>query len=891
MEKLTFKCLDVHGSQIKGTECLTFYGRQSDSKTVALHIVDYLPYIYVYPVPDDKVLRNIENKLQVHLQCEKEIKKSTEGYGSTMRSYAKIIVPKFNFIKILAHTFIESGYEVYEFRFSLPVKFYADSNIGGCNWISVPPYCWTIQVISEMKSTRCDIEATARLWKHVKRETVIRENVILPFIGLSFDIECLCDNGIFPRASFGDPIIQISCVTDSDKVVFVTGGPCDELASGQVVLCADETDLLCKWVQFVQDVDPDFLCGYNIELFDLPYIAERWKMLVGYQQPLLLGRSKMASKINIIPMSNKKREKVLISIPGRVVMDVMQCIMREHRLNSYKLDDVAKYFLNEEKLHDVSYKDIPKFHKESPATRALIARYCLRDSQLVYWLVKKLQLQNGYQSLSQICGVPLTELLTKGMSVRSSSALLHKAHVHDMVLSMDGDKVSPISQRKFAQAQATKYEGATVMTPLVGFYSQPVSVVDYNSLYPNTIRTYNICPTTHVKCLAEVKHLSANDYIVLPGGTIFVKEHIQKGILPVIVEELVTKRKEIKRQIKDILREGNDQNMGIINVLDCMQQSLKVCANSLYGFTGKRDFGGNETLLSVARTITACGRNTLNQTKVYVESKIEFNAQVIYGDTDSLFISYGDIEHDVNTAISRTKLLAQMINTDQFGDFSSMVIEYEKTYKPFLLIAKKIYAGKKYTDCKEDGGIIHQKGTASVRRDNCPLFSKVLVDIFDLVLSQENIKAAVSLVKNVVYYLCQGEYTYDELSFSKAYKERDRLTSQPHVKVVESMRARGERNLPTEGDRIRYVIVNNKPGGKGSLCDKAEDVKYAECNGLPIDIDYYMLRLERQVASIMEPILGGKENIKKLIFNDNYPKKIKSTYNKGIMKYFHPISK
>lgn len=131
------------------------------------------------------------------------------------------------------------------------------------------------------------------------------------------------------------------------------------------------------------------------------------------------------------------------------------------------------------------------------------------------------------------------------------------------------------------QGSDEQYEGATVIEPLRGYYSDPIATLDFSSLYPSIIMAHNICYTTLLTPNAQHQHqVAADDVTKTPSGSSFVKSNVRKGILPEILEHLLSARKKAKAELK------NETDPLKQKVLDGRQYALKVSANSVYGFTG-----------------------------------------------------------------------------------------------------------------------------------------------------------------------------------------------------------------------------------------------------------------------------------------------------------------
>lgn len=133
------------------------------------------------------------------------------------------------------------------------------------------------------------------------------------------------------------------------------------------------------------------------------------------------------------------------------------------------------------------------------------------------------------------------------------------------------------------QGRATdeQFEGATVIEPKRGYYSDPIATLDFSSLYPSIIMAHNLCYTTLLTVSKKRElNIEEDQITATPSNSLFIKSTVRKGILPEILENLLAARKKAKTELKqetDPLKQ---------KVLDGRQYALKVSANSVYGFTG-----------------------------------------------------------------------------------------------------------------------------------------------------------------------------------------------------------------------------------------------------------------------------------------------------------------
>ena len=249
--------------------------------------------------------------------------------------------------------------------------------------------------------------------------------------------------------------------------------------------------------------------------------------------------------------------------------------------------------------------------KGDSVTRRRLATYCLKDAYLPLKLMQKLMTIYNNTEMARVTGVPITYLFTRGQQIKVASQLYRKA----------GDLGMLIPNEK-SHGSEGKYEGAFVLNPVKGFYQEPVATLDFASLYPSIMMAHNLCYTT-LLTRKQVDEMNPDDYEKTPhGGTIyiyiyiylldyFVKSSVKKGILPMILEGLLSARKRAKQQLA---KESDPFKKA---VLDGRQLALKVSANSVYGFTGAQV--GQLPCLQISSSVTAYGRTMIEATRdVYI---------------------------------------------------------------------------------------------------------------------------------------------------------------------------------------------------------------------------------------------------------------------------------
>lgn len=435
-------------------------------------------------------------------------------------------------------------YPTFESNIPTVMRFMIDCNMTGMCWVQIETgKC----VVPSYKHSCCQIEFEAP-FSAIKCHSPEGDwSKIPPLRVLSFDIECLSEKHTFPEAE-KDPVIQIACVVsklgESDpmsRVIFALNS-CSPIPGVQVNTFKEERSLLLSFSEFVSKSDPDFVTGYNILNFDIPYLLDRAKAL-DIEQFDILGRLlDVRTKAKDTIFSSKAygtRESKTVNLDGRVVLDLIQVIQRDYKLRSYSLNSVSSHFLNEQK-EDVPHTLIPDLFHGNEDTRKRLALYCLKDAMLPMRIAHRIMCLYNYIEMARVTGVPFNYILSRGQQVKVISQLYRKA----------GEENFLIPALK-VEATDEQYEGATVIEPEKGFYNVPIATLDFASLYPSIMMAHNLCYTTLIDQQSiNAQGLTEADYTHTPSGDFFVKPHIRKGVLPLVLEELIAARKRAKAELK-----------------------------------------------------------------------------------------------------------------------------------------------------------------------------------------------------------------------------------------------------------------------------------------------------------------------------------------------------
>ncbi|KAG1175920.1 hypothetical protein G6F70_003795 [Rhizopus microsporus] len=844
---------------------IRMYGVTKTGNSILCHVKGFYPYFY-FPAP-----RGFQHS---HLPALKQSLSSALGFNNVVHSLEIVMkqsIYGFNgnkkspFIRVTVldprdiskcKNKIEAGVYVpglenpcqsdttFESNLSYVLRFMIDCKVTGSNWIELPAGTYSFL---ETKTSHAQIEVEIQYDQFISYPSEGEWSDIAPLRILSFDIECAGRKGVFPEPSM-DPVIQIASVVQiqGHKKPFIrnvfTLDTCASIVGSQVLSFQDEKELLQKWSDFIREVDPDMIIGYNITNFDFPYLLDRAQHL-GVTKFPFLGRIKnIKTEAKDTKFQSKAfgtRENKAINLEGRLQLDILQAVQRDYKLRSYTLNSVSAEFLGEQK-EDVHHSIITELQKESPESRRRLAVYCLKDAFLPLRLMDKLMLLFNYTEMARVTGIPFNYILVRGQQIKVVSQLYRRAREQDLVI--------PVIK---SEMMDEPYEGATVIDPEKGYYDVPIATLDFTSLYPSIMQAHNLCYTTLVKpdVVRELGLVKDVDYEVTPNNDMFVKPNRRKGLLPEILADLLSARKRAKNDLK---KETDPSKRA---VLDGRQLALKISANSVYGFTGATV--GKLPCLQISSSVTAYGRAMILKTKEVVEEHFskkngyKHDAKVIYGDTDSVMIKFG--VDNLKEAMELGREGARIV-TEKF--IRPINLDFEKVYFPYLLISKKRYAGLYWT--REDKyDKLDAKGIETVRRDNCRLVQNVIAKCLDKLLIQRDVEGAKAFVKQTIADLLQNKVDLSQLVITKALSKSDYTNKQPHVELAERMRKRDPGSAPALGDRVAYVIIrasNNTP-----TYERSEDPLYVLDNNIPIDTKYYLEhQLSNPIMRIFEPILGDK---------------------------------
>ena len=624
-----------------------------------------------------------------------------------------------------------------------------------------------------------------------------------------------------------------------------------------------EREMLMAFKEYLVEKDIDIITGWNIFGFDLEYIMKRAVMTKCDQSFYEMSKMKNHScelvykKLSSSALGDNALK--ILPMPGRFIFDLFHEVKKGYKLDSYKLDNVSKLYLGDNKIDMPPKEMFARFVEEDPVKLREVAEYCIKDTLLPHRLLSKLSILVNLLEMAKATWVPLCYLVERGQQIKVFSLLTKKAR--EM-----GFMVPTIS---WGQYSADGYEGATVLDAQKGAYYRPITALDFEGLYPSIMMAHNLCYSSMVM---------DSKYENIPGVTYetfgFYKfAQDVPSLLPSILLELKQFRKQAKKDMA--------QSTGALKEMyNGKQLAYKVSMNSVYGFTGASK--GMLPCVQIASTVTLKGRSMIDETKAYVEKNFP-GSKVRYGDTDSVMVEFNVGNRTGKEAIEYSWEIGERAAEECTKLFKSPNnLELEKVYCPYFLYSKKRYAAKLWTKGK-DGNMnmdyIDVKGLQLVRRDNTPHMREVCKELLDVVLESSDTGPPKELALQRAIELIEGDVPNEKLILSQglsdSYKSKGFAVSinspdikdinQAHVQVVRKMRERQPGSEPQSGDRVPYILLDTGDP-KAKAFEKSEDPKYAKDNNLKVDYNYYFInKFLNPVCDLIEPLF---EDPKEEIFGE-----------------------
>lgn len=623
------------------------------------------------------------------------------------------------------------------------------------------------------------------------------------------DIEVYCPRGEPNPAR--DPIIMISYADSSGLEKVLTYKKVEGFSADYVEVLDDEAAIIKRLVELVGEQEIDVITGYNSDNFDFPYIKDRAEKV---RVKLALGVDGREPRIERRGMNNGAR------VTGRPHVDVYPVARKVLNIPRYRLEDVYEAMFGEEKV-DIKVKEIMDFWDSGKAGEfAKLAEYSLSDVKATLEIAVEL-LPLEYE-LSRVIKQPLYETSRTSSGQRVELLLIREAYDRGILVPNrpGGDE--------FERRPSEAFTGAFVVEPKRGIHDN-IALFDFRSLYPSIIISHNVDPDTlNCDCCPEEDNKS-------PVGHRFCRK--KKGFIPTILEGLIKKRMGIKGKMKDA---SDEKEKRLLNV---QQNAVKLLANSMYGYYGF--MRARWYCRECAESITAWGRDYIHKAMEYAEAD---GFQVIYGDTDSVYITKEG--EDKAKIVEEAKAFQVKINK-QLPE--AMDLEFEGFYPRGIFITKKRYA------LMDDEGKLTIKGLETRRRDWCEKAKETQKQVLDALLKDKDPDKAANIVKDAVTEIKTGEVPLKDLVIHTQMTRSlgEYVNEGPHIQAVR--KAMKEGIDFKQGDIIAYIQTR-----KGSsISDRARVVDFVDEGDY--DAEYYVNnQLIPAVYRILEALGYSEDELKGL---------------------------
>lgn len=591
-----------------------------------------------------------------------------------------------------------------------------------------------------------------------------------------------------------------------------------------LVCWPDETSMLRGVSKRIIDMDPDLITGWNLIDFDLSVLQRRFKDL---NVPFQLGRTDDQSWYR----SGEVWGGSTMAIHGRQILDALHLLRGTlQRFEDYRLDTVANAILGRGKLleDDAGHSRAEKITEVYHEDRNLFCAYCLEDARLVLDILEAEGLINLTLRRGLLTGLPLERAWVSVAAF--DNIYINALHQRNMVAPTTGVDRTP----------GAGAPGGLIIPSKAGLYRN-VFVFDFKSLYPSIIRTFNIDPLAHIEARDDAEGQgvgvatdevgtesdevpsdgSTEGFLTAPNGARFSRT---PGILPSMLEQFFKSRDEAKA--------AGDELASF---------AYKIVMNSFYGVLASSScrFAAPQ----LAGAITEFGHYILKWCRDELEKD---GYQVLYGDTDSVFVDLNAPDHpEPGEALRLGRGVCDLINArlarhvmGRYGVASHLELEMEKHYHRFLLPSMrgdsergraKGYAGLRH---EGDADRVEIVGMEAVRRDWTDLAHQLQAVLLDRVFHEV---PGVEIEEEIFRWVhaVQSGHKDDLLVYRKNLRKPVASYTRsvpPHVKAARLM------ENPT--GVIRYVITRDGPQPEGQIT-------------APIDYGHY---IDKQIRPIVKTV-------------------------------------
>lgn len=627
--------------------------------------------------------------------------------------------------------------------------------------------------------------------------------------------------------------------------------------------CPNEKVLLNCLSAIVKNVDPDVFIGHRLENISLDVLVHRMHDLKVTTWSTFGRRNRKSWPERFSRASNGFNNHFLIReiFQGRLICDVANEMGQSltMKCQSWDLPEMYDVVCHKKMTPpEINYSN-PQYGED--ATFFLMAlRENAHNAKITAEIAFATQILSLSKQLTNIAGNAWSHTLSGTRAGRNEFILLHEFNRNKYILPDREDKYSKnVNQNQQAKIELVeedattatsnkkpKYQGGLVFEPEKGLHKNYVLVMDFNSLYPSIIQEFNICFTTVDRDAFNLTHDEDRDMPLIPE-----REQAQ-GVLPKLLNSLVSRRREVKKLLKDPKISAFQRAQ-----FDIKQQALKLTANSMYGCLGY--VNSRFYAKPLAMLVTNKGREILMDTRQLAES---IGLRVVYGDTDSVMIDTGVDSYE--DAVKIGDEFKVQVNER----YKLLEIEIDNVFKRLLLHAKKKYAAMSSSiDSKGvESTVLEVKGLDMRRREYCQLSKDISTFVLMKILSDQDPEQALSSVYDYLEQVSQkvkgNEYPIPQ------YRINTRLSKDPSAypggqtmpAVQAALRLRENGKVIKAGSVVTFAITaaadENDTLSPASRARPIQDLVKDKL--IRPDPDYY---LEKQIFAPVERLMERIEGV------------------------------
>jgi DNA polymerase zeta len=605
-----------------------------------------------------------------------------------------------------------------------------------------------------------------------------------------------------------------------------------------------ELDLINRLVDLVRYHDPDIITGYEVHNASWGYVIERARKKYDFDICEELSRTKSQSHGKFGKEADRwgHDHSASVHITGRHIINIWRAMKGELNLLQYTMENVAFHVLHRRIPH-YSPQVLTQWHQSGKPRHMLkVVEYFTSRVQTNLEILEANELAPRISEQARLLGIDFASVISRGSQFKVESLMFRIAKPENFML------VSP-SRKQVGQQNALECL-PLVMEPQSDFYTSPLLVLDFQSLYPSVMIAYNYCYSTFLgrslhwrgrdkmgfmdyKREPRLLELLKGKVNIAPNGMMYAKQEARQSLLAKMLSEILETRVMVKSGMK-----VDKDDKALQRLLHNRQLALKLIANVTYGYASA-SFSGRMPCSEIADSIVQTGRETLEKAIAFIHSVERWGAEVVYGDTDSLFVYLKGRTRD--QAFDIGEEIAQAV-TDM--NPRPVKLKFEKVYHPCVLLAKKRYVGFKYEHRNQKEPEFDAKGIETVRRDGTPAEQKIEEKALKTLFRTADLSKVKSYFQSQCAKIMQGRVSIQDFCFARevrlgTYSERGQLPAGAMISTKRMLE--DPRTEPQSGERVPYVVVTGAPGSR--LIDRcvAPQTLLHDAQ-LELDAEYYITK-------------------------------------------------